>query len=474
MSQPETIADGLLAQHKLLVAVIHTDWATRLDHKVAAVIIERYMRKQGNSRASLRYLEKATGAQRPNIIASTRRLLEHGVFHVMREGAGTRPTEYGLNFQFSPSGIVDDTSSTDCSSGIAGDTAGGIAGNTSSGPSGIVDDTQTSLTVPGLQAGVQERENEPAAPTAPPPPPANAADGAGTAGDESKATKTTTTKTGFDELWNAYGYKRGKPEARRAYAKLAPDADLHAAMVASAIEWRGTWAAQGKPDAPRFTLTKWIEREEYECTPPTAYKAKERKKPAAANDDKPARGKGKLTEQLRLIETEFIGSPFGDYRMRIKLDGPSGEQEHVLRVLSDNGVGPDNDAFNKLQHAFGGNADEWPGQRLRLEMDGDHVVDIIPERKPDRQVEIAGADLLDMGDEKLIVLKFADADGKPEGGRDIVFEADDEYAQSKGRDELRELLSAVGLPSLSDTDELVGRRLLLTASDRFKIVEEAA
>src|SRR5690606_8975075 len=129
--------DNLLAQHKLLLAIIATDWATRLDHKVAAVIIERYFRKYACARVSLRYLQQATGATRSNIITSLRRLLENGAFSLIREGAGTRPTEYGLNFAFSSSGIVGSTSSDGERSGLVGDTACGIAGDTSNVASGI-------------------------------------------------------------------------------------------------------------------------------------------------------------------------------------------------------------------------------------------------------------------------------------------------------------------------------------------------
>ncbi|TGP88921.1 MULTISPECIES: hypothetical protein [unclassified Mesorhizobium] len=320
-----------------------------------------------------------------------------------------------------------------------------------------------SLTGTVLQDGATERDIDCAAPLAPPPAAGlSAATAAGTAQDETRIAK-----TGFDELWDAYGYKRGKPEARRAYAQLAPSADLHAEMVESARAWRETWAAQDKPDAPRFTLTKWLEREEYECTPPTAYKPKERK--AKPDDGKPAsKTRGHLTDQLRLLETEFIGSPFGDYRMRLKLDGPGGDQEHILKVLADTGTGEDNEVFNKLQRAFGSDADEWPGQRLRLEMDGDRIVDLLPERRPDRRVKIVSAAPVDLDDCKMIVAKVTDDNGKPEGGIEITYESDDKHEQEKGQARLRKLIAAVGLDSLSDTDELIGRILTVTASGDFK------
>jgi hypothetical protein len=328
-----------------------------------------------------------------------------------------------------------------------------------------------SLTETGLQAGSTERDIECAAPTAPPPVSGlSAATAAETAQDEAKATATA--KTGFDELWAAYGHNRGKPEARRAYAKLAPDADLHAEMVVAAGKWRETWAAQDKPDAPRFTLAKWIEREEYECEPPSAYQAKERKaKPAAANGDRPsAKVGGKLTGQLRVLEAEYIGSPFGDYRLRIKLDGPSGAQERVLKVLSESGPGEDNDVFNQIQQAFGANTDDMPGRRLRLEMDGERIVGVVPERAPDRHVEIAEADVVPVDGSKILVMRMVDPAGKPEGRVDIVFESDDPDEQVAGQRQLARFFDAVGMQLRADTDsdELVGRVLTLTGEGDFE------
>lgn len=135
------------------------------------------------------------------------------------------------------------------------------------------------LTRTRLQDRVTGRERyDCAAPTAPPP--------AGPVG----AAEAGTSQGGFDELWGTYDYKRGKTEARRAYSKLGPDADLHAKLVKAARKWRKSWTAQGKPDAPRFTLTKWIEREEYDCEPPAAFTPKQRKpKPTANNDGRPAK-----------------------------------------------------------------------------------------------------------------------------------------------------------------------------------------
>jgi hypothetical protein len=140
--------DGLLAKHILLVEIIRTTWATKLDHKIAAEILERYMSKHGNARVSLRYLERATLSTRTNIIASLARLTVAGAFTIIREGKGTRPTEYKPNFTFS-SGITDDTSSgivdDTTSSGFADDTSSGPVDNTSKASRGIAGNTKYHL-----------------------------------------------------------------------------------------------------------------------------------------------------------------------------------------------------------------------------------------------------------------------------------------------------------------------------------------
>ena len=90
----------LLKQYKLLGAVIDAPWATKLDHKISRHVIDRYFAKFGNARASLRYLEVATGAKRNKIIPSLRRIIENDVISIIRQGIGTRPTEYDLNFDY--------------------------------------------------------------------------------------------------------------------------------------------------------------------------------------------------------------------------------------------------------------------------------------------------------------------------------------------------------------------------------------
>ncbi|ACM25788.1 hypothetical protein [Rhizobium rhizogenes] len=169
MKQPDH-AGGPVERLNLLSAIILSDWSTKLDHKIATIIINRYYKAFDCARASLRFLERGTKATRPNVIASLRRLVENGAFSVLREGAGTRPTEYKLHFDFQSSGIADDTSSSGIAddtsrngSGIADNTPSGSAGDTSRGASGIAHDTKTLLKNP-LTSGVTLKDKSTPAP----------------------------------------------------------------------------------------------------------------------------------------------------------------------------------------------------------------------------------------------------------------------------------------------------------------------
>ena len=122
----EERSDSLKYQWKLYGLVSRSDWATSLDKSVAYETLDRYVKSFGNSRASLRYLQQATGATRPNIISSVRRLTERGPFGVVQKGIGTAATKYQLRFDLlpgKPSGIADNTSNEPGASGIAGDTS---------------------------------------------------------------------------------------------------------------------------------------------------------------------------------------------------------------------------------------------------------------------------------------------------------------------------------------------------------------
>lgn len=274
--------DSLKFQWRIIGAVLRSAWATSLDKSIAFEIVDNYRKDHRNSRASLSYLVNATGADRKSVIASTRRLVENGPFSVARQGSGTRPTEYDIDFDFVQDKLssgADTTTSLHGSSSGVDTTTGGGADSTTSNPSSGVDTTESVLPYAAYKADIQVERNDPASPSAP------HADGL-------KATAAGDAGGGFEELWKAYGHRQKKADAKAAYLKAAPDVDLHTRMVDAAKNWLSSWAAQGKDDAPRFTLARWIEREEYECDPPTAFKGKDKTspKPTSRKANQPATG----------------------------------------------------------------------------------------------------------------------------------------------------------------------------------------
>lgn len=291
MSVDKHTPDSLKYQWRLYGLVTRSDWATSLDKSIAYEIIDNYRKDFGTSRTALRYLEMATGATRPNIIASTRRIVEFGPFSIARLGAGTRPTEYNLHFEKvaeKPSGIVGDTSSNDLPRGIADDTSCGIAGDTSNGPSGIVGDTESVLPVASYKDGLQDRMIDFILPVV--------------------GLSATTAKTGegkpFDRLWNAYGVRKKRAQAKLAFDSIADDIDLDE-LIAAAKAWRSAWATQNKPDAPRKHLHTWLKDECFLEDAPTAYKPKERKQ-ASPSETKPVN-----TVRRDLTVTGIFGTETG-------------------------------------------------------------------------------------------------------------------------------------------------------------------
>jgi hypothetical protein len=267
--------------------VLRSDWATGLDKSVAYEVIDNYRKDRGDSRASLRYLEKATGATRPSVISSLRRLCENGPFSVALQGGGTRPTAYKLHFD----------RVAENASGIAGNTSGnpepsGIADNTSvvsqaiplEGSSGIAGNTESVLHVDGLQADLRDRMIDARPPSAPPHGDGLAAPPAGGSAVEelqnSKAELCSPAEPTFEALWRAYAYAKGKKEAREAWKALPAEVDK-AAVIAAAAAWQASWAAQGKPNAPRFTLARWLKDERYDEDAPKGFQKPERPAKAA-------------------------------------------------------------------------------------------------------------------------------------------------------------------------------------------------
>lgn len=303
--------DGLLAQHNLLIAVLAADWPTRLDHKVAAVIIQRYYPKFGNARVSLGFLETATKARRPNIITSTRRLCDHGVFRVVRQGKGTRPTEYALNFDFPTSSIADNTTNGDLPSGIVGDTTAGIVGDTTSAPTSIVDNTQTYLHVPADKpVYMLDRNIDTPDPLV-----------AGL----SAATGSRDPESAFDRFWSAFPRKHGRKKAEAAWDKIAPDDELAERIIAAGRELAAHYDANPVDKKWIRYPANWLDGKGWTEDLPDVYR--DPKEAAIAK----RKARTKVPEQNNAAVADNDDEPAVDWTDEISPFVPAGA--HKVRVL---------------------------------------------------------------------------------------------------------------------------------------------
>jgi hypothetical protein len=305
----------LLKQYKLLGAVIDAPWATRLDHKITRHVIDRYYAKFQNARASLRYLEKATGATRGNIIESLRRITDNGVISVIRQGVGTRPTEYDLNFDFAakaPRGTPDSTST----SGTVDSTPSGAAQGTSTASSGTAHGTESYLrNMSTDMLTVSRIEDTPAVPTAPP-----------VSGLEADPAASAVDPGGFEALWAVFPRKHQRAKAQAAYKALAPDAALHADLMASAIAWAAHYEKTATEKKWWKHMHTWLVEERYLEDLPEPY---ENPKEAAIAR---AREKGPRKADKQQSATK---APIGRHKVKIanfEMPGGSWDQERSFIV----------------------------------------------------------------------------------------------------------------------------------------------
>lgn len=470
---------GLLDQYHLLGAIIDTSWATRLDHKVARHIIDRYYPKHGNGRASLRYLERATGASRSNIIASVRRLAEQGAIALVRQGQGTRPSEFSLNFEFASSGTADNTTSSHDPSGIVDVTSGGTADDTSSASSGTADVTESYLQNPAYKAEILIDRVDPAAPTAPP-----LADGlAATAAGVTAVEECANTKPTFEALWRAYDHAKGKKEARAAWNDLPEDTDL-AAVIESASAWQQSWAAQGKPEAPRFTLARWLKDERYDEDAPKGFIKVERGKAKSKSTGKGDLGIGANIKRFTIIDHKTDGSPFTDFWETYTFRADDGHEfsrrMHIVSATAEFSEGADFELKRALYFAAWG----------RGNTQGDYIGRVVgasddkglaffqvdqPVAEPDTWVGDVDkfapfgtfpCTILDSGVERnecgnFVTLMLDVSDRQTNHTFDLETE--------RGCAFLSSICRAVGIDSIEDTDVLHGKALQCTITHRGEI-----
>lgn len=333
----------LLKQYKLLGAVIDAPWATRLDHKITRHIIDRYYARFGNSRASLRYLEVATGAERNKIIPSLRRIVENGVITIIRQGAGTRPTEYGLNFDFALPAASGAPEGTSTRGALEGTSSGALEG-TSTVASGAPEGTQTYLrSMSTDMPTVSMNENAHAAASPPP-----------VGGPEATTAGTARDPVGFEELWAAYPRKHHRSKAQAAYRALAPSPALHATLVTQAAAWASHYQQTATEKKWWKHLHTWLAEERYLEDLPEPYENPKEAAIVRAKTNGPRKadkskesGKSGLSPKtpigghsVTIVNSEILGGAWDQERelvLSLKIeDGDHAGKEfsHVFKLMS--------------------------------------------------------------------------------------------------------------------------------------------
>lgn len=289
------------------------------DVAVLIALCDRYGSKRRQDeppKAGHALLGVMSGMSRRATIDSTRRLIAAGYISVRELGAGTRGTKYDLNFargevdittkSAEPSGEVDFTTVVNCTSPLT----------TASGEAYF---TESPLTEAPLQGALTERETDCGLATP---------GAAGLAPASPAAPQEELQQPSFESLWRAYAYNRGKKEARAVWNALPVEVD-RAAVIRAASEWQASWAAQGKPDAPRFTLARWLKDERFDEDAPRGFQkvvrpAKTKQKPAS-----PAKPAPPVT--ARITATDVVELGFGSSELRFTTTDEAGtESSHVI------------------------------------------------------------------------------------------------------------------------------------------------
>ena len=299
--EPKPIAPGSLENKFHLSRDAPLDKRMKRRHlAVYNFILDWYHSKYGDALASVRHITATLNERAPfgdtlyegDIHRALADLVTWGYLE-QDKGAGRRASRYVPVWEFPSVREIPNTTDQDRSVSISPNTGVSVFPNTTDVCIRESPNEDPSTPTRAQDPGTEKMDKDCPAPTAP----VTAPLGAGRDADAGQEEKQTTSLpfgdkvAPFEALWRAYDHKQRRVDARVAYDKIAPGAELHETMIAAATKWRQHWARQNDPEAPRKTLGSWLRSEGFLEDPPTAYKAKERKAkpakpvPTASNDN---------------------------------------------------------------------------------------------------------------------------------------------------------------------------------------------
>ena len=267
----QTTEPASLLSHWWTMGKMALDRRTKGRHlKVGWVIMERFMRAKGGGRASIRFIQQATGLSGRIVVQACNELVEWDYCSRI-VGVGTRPTECAPSWAtVSPmysAKSVEPSVPQECNASASPMCN---ANDASASPMCSESFLRNRLTKPDYG-----KEGEIDCAALPGNAGAASAPGVPEGGQE-----------GFEALWLAYDFRKRRAEARAAYAKLNPNAATQARLLTAAVAWRKAWEAQDKPNAPRKYLYSWLAEECFEEDAPGKPLASPTRKAKAATKSK--------------------------------------------------------------------------------------------------------------------------------------------------------------------------------------------
>lgn len=257
--------ESLEAKFKLLQMLPHDRRVKRKHCLVYGFILDWYHSKYGDALASVRHIVGTVKERDPferglyagDVHGALTDLVEWGYLE-QEKGTGRRASRYTPVWSRS---VHKTPNTTDDEISVRETPNTGVRETPNATDDSVRDsmneDPSTLIRSQDPDTGVVEYDC--ATPTAPPGPGLEGRPGAGMA------------QEGFEELYRIYGVRKSKADARRAYEKIAPDADLHARMVEAAQTWK---TAAGN-NVERMHLARWIREERYDEDPRTERKPRQ-------------------------------------------------------------------------------------------------------------------------------------------------------------------------------------------------------
>jgi hypothetical protein len=324
---------SLLSQWWTL-GTIATDSRTVGRHfAVAWVIIDRFMQKRGNGRASIRYLEKATGLSQHTIIKACRELVQWGFF--------TAHISHGRATEYTPKWSVLHPSTALSGAEPLYSASADLMCSTSA-KSAAPMFSESCLPEPADKPA--SREVEDSSDGAATPPHAAGLSAASGVTPPGASARIPDTLGGFEEFWNSYAHKQKRDKAEAAWAKLDPSPDLAATIISEAGRWAAHYVEHNVEKNWRAMPHNWLASKSWTCDLPIIYtdpksaaigKVRGSAKPKPAKQSSEAKPSQRARTTARITSTEVVTTGSATELRIVATDGDGVEHERIMDLEHD-------------------------------------------------------------------------------------------------------------------------------------------